>query len=236
MGCAATALLPGESACARSSALPEEQQRLPAMAHVIRISYKPQYQPRFDYSEEEEARYALMTKDVVKRCGQRLTLGLLTGIRVDPSLAPRTARQTSDHKKLYDFVPTRNGWLLSRRAMELIESIDRGIHQFIPFDLRLKDGSPAPEPRWIFNNCAQIDTAIAPEHSTVGAVTPDQPYWFFAFKAGPRKGAVYKDKVAHRAIWSDRRFERLFVSDLFWNELQKLGIKEIESVLPAPEV
>jgi hypothetical protein len=67
-------------------------------------------------------------------------------------------------------------------------------------------------------------------------VMPDNPNWFFAFDPGPQKLAVYKDKVAHRAIWSDRRFKRLFVSDLFWNELQKLGIKEIESELPAPEV
>jgi hypothetical protein len=134
------------------------------MAHVIRISYKPQYQPRFHYSEEEEARYDLMIKEAEKRSGQRLTLGTRSGIPVDSSLAPRTARQTSDHKKLYDLVPTRNGWLLSRRAMELIES------------------------------------------------------------------------MAHRAVWTDRRFKEVFVSDLFWNELQKLGIKEIESELPAPEV
>lgn len=206
------------------------------MAHVIRISYKPQYQPRFDYPEEEVTRHRKMISEAEKSTGQQIGMGPLTSIRLDASLAPRTARQTSDHKKLYDFVPTRYAWLLSRRAMELIESIDRGIHQFIPFDLRLKDGFPAPEPRWIFNNCARLDTAIAPEHSTAGPVMPDNPNWFFAFDPGPQKLAVYKDKVAHRAIWSDRRFKRLFVSDLFWNELQKLGIKEIESELPAPEV
>jgi hypothetical protein len=65
---------------------------------------------------------------------------------------------------------------------------------------------------------------------------PDNPNWFFEFERGPRKLAVYKNKVAHRAVWSDRRFKEVFVSDLFWNELQRFGIKEIESEMPAPEL
>src|SRR5262245_44815882 len=107
------------------------------MAHIVNISFESRYQPRFKFSEEEEARYRLMIEDMRRRSSLQIPGSPLAGIRVDPSLAPRTPRLVSNHKKLHDFVPVRFGWGLSKRAIDLIESIEPGVHQHLPLDLRL---------------------------------------------------------------------------------------------------
>jgi hypothetical protein len=142
----------------------------------------------------------------------------------------------SNHKKLYDFVPVLIGWALSKRAIDLIESIEPGVHQYLPLDLRMKDGSPSPEPCWLLNICSRIESPVAEEFSNCQRVGFPEDYWRYGFGYGPKKLAVHKSKIAGRAIWTDRRFDQAFVSDQFWNAMQTLGLKGLTSDLPVTEV
>lgn len=101
---------------------------------------------------------------------------------------------------------------VSEGFKDLIEGIEPGVHQFIPFDLFDKDGQKINRNTY-FWRVRQFLDAINPEP---GGVEPlgRVPNHMWTMVPGRKNLAVYKDRIKGHAAWYDARFiNYLFVSD-----------------------
>jgi hypothetical protein len=134
------------------------------------------------------------------------------GERIPDHLFPKRIQFTKG-KRLFDY----NSYAgfppaaLSTRLKDLIESIEPGVHQFAPVEVLHKDGSPYGETFWFYNILTVID-AINPVKGGVYKQPrsnfdkdPDAFVWTIK-SGGDGFLAVYKDRVAGRAMWLDKRF------------------------------
>ncbi len=115
-------------------------------------------------------------------------------------------------KKVYDLSNYMTGGLaISQRLKDAIEDIEPGVHQFIPFELLNKDGSPYEAQFYFYNICTEVD-AVNP---VLGGLEqqfyvddpqkrPDCYHW--KAKPGYKNLAVFKDRIAGRAMWTDCRY------------------------------
>ncbi len=199
------------------------------MAYLVNTSFNLLFPGQFEYPEEEAKQFRQNMEVLGKEYGLFEGIHMQSGFRIDPALFPRHPKMQFKTKKLRDFINTQLGWLVSRRAKELVEKFEPGVHQFIQVDLQQKNRTAWPEPYWMFNMCTRLDTAIAEEHSNCTRISPDKPYWTFAFGYGPETLAVRRAMVEHRSFWTDHRYARLFISDRFFKALTVVGIEEIGS-------
>ena len=134
-------------------------------------------------------------------------------------LFPKTLQFTRG-KRLFDYnAYCPFGPALSTRLKDLIETIEPGVHQFVPVEVLHKDGTPYGEPFWLYSICTKID-AINPVKGGVMKAPgwnfdkdPDAYYWDIK-SGGDEYLAVYKDGVAGRAMWRDLRYSTAqFFSD-----------------------
>lgn len=110
--------------------------------------------------------------------------------------------------------------IITNHVRDAIEALEPGVHQYLPFELYYKDGTPVPGERWYLNICNRLDT-IAPEHCNIG-VYPDVGKYFTG--NGPPDVKVWKHKVAGHAIWSEWKYNnRTYVSDALADALKAMG-------------
>jgi hypothetical protein len=137
--------------------------------------------------------------------------------RLPEDLLPRRF-QFIKGRKLYDWndLTSFSLGIWSTRLKDIVEGVEPGVHQFAPVEIFHKDGSPYGGTFWLWQCCTMID-AISPD---LGGVykrqSPFDPdYYSWVIKSGGwDKLAVYKEKIAGRAMWRDRRYPvEIFFSD-----------------------
>ncbi len=136
-------------------------------------------------------------------------------------------------KKVYDLSNYMQGGLaISQRLKDAIEAIEPGVHQFIPFDLLNKDGSPYEAQFYFYNICTEVD-AVNPVLGGVkkrfyGLSPEEHPdIYSWQIKSGGDKNlAVFKNRIAGRAIWTDRRYTVVrFFSDTLLARMRADGME-----------
>jgi hypothetical protein len=107
--------------------------------------------------------------------------------------------------------------IVNNRIKYAVEAIEPNVHQFIPTTLILPDGSRDTS-WWAMRFCNKID-AIAFEHcADLYEYRPwidryPDYYWYRSNEDSRMSVAVYKDRVAGKAIWWDWRFQHDFMSE-----------------------
>jgi hypothetical protein len=132
------------------------------------------------------------------------------GMRIPEYLRPKRAQFTKG-RQLYDyngFCPFRP--IISDRLKNLMESFEPGVHQFSPVSVFHKDGTPYGGTFWLYVILTVVD-AINPikggvEKVPLSKTDPDEYDWKIK-PGGDACLAVYKDWIAGRAMWWDRRFQ-----------------------------
>lgn len=140
-------------------------------------------------------------------------------------LFPRQVRFTKG-KKLSDYNGiVGGGTAVSQAFKDAVELIEPGVHQFFPVEILLKDGTLYKDPIYFLNIATRVES-INPElggfNKSFSSKTPDRYYWSAA--SGKAEFlAVYKDRLAGRALWKDNRFggHYEFASDALLEQLRK---------------
>lgn len=135
-------------------------------------------------------------------------------------------------------------YAVSATAIELIESVDPGVHRYHPFDLTMADGSPAAEPYFLLNIGQRADT-IALEASPhmvkrmhdkmVGNEPGTHPDWYSYVidkKQNYPTSAVYRNRVANLSIWYDYKLAQVMICDTLMALFLDHGILRLEEEPP----
>ncbi|MEP7350081.1 MAG: DUF1629 domain-containing protein [Sphingorhabdus sp.] len=107
--------------------------------------------------------------------------------------------------------------IVNDRIKNAVEAIEPGVHQFIPTIITMPDGSRDAS-WWAMRICHSID-AIAAEHCVDFHEYRPKPteypdYFLYRSNEDNRmRVAVYKDRLARKAIWWDWRFQHTFFSE-----------------------
>jgi len=114
---------------------------------------------------------------------------------------------------------------VSQRFKDAIESVEPGIHQFIPFELWGQGGELIEKPFYFWRIRTSLD-AISPE---LGGVKPSRNspnhQWNILPGDGREKLAVHKVSIDGRAAWCDVRMPvRRFVLDEAVTALKEHGV------------
>ena len=154
---------------------------------------------------------------------------------LDESLTPRKLRLVSGEVKWDYFGRIGFGGCgtVSARFRDVIERIEPGVHQFIPFDLYDKNDQRIDVALYAWRIRTALD-AIDPSLGGVkpleiAGVTPPgggpDHLWTIRTGGGREKLAVRKELIAGRAAWRDVRFPtRKFVSDAVVSLLEEQGL------------
>ena len=126
---------------------------------------------------------------------------------------------------IVDIVDTSFGtYAISQRVIDIIEAIEPGVHQYLPYELIQPDGSVHPDQRWLLNVCTRIE-ALDYESSNVVALR-DRPQFNHDRNTGHHL-VVRKSVVEGRALWFEYRYRgaqgQFLLSDRFWDALNKAG-------------
>ena len=145
----------------------------------------------------------------------------------DESLMPTKYRLSrGDHHWDYaQHVGIGGSHAVSQRFKNAIESVEPGIHQFIPFELWDQSGELIPEPFYFWRIRTSLDV-ISPE---LGGVKPSHNspnhQWNILPGDGREKLAVHKASIVGRAAWCDVRMSvRRFLSDEAVTALKDHGV------------
>lgn len=236
---------------------------------------------RFKYPREEVDRFKQAKRYLQQKTqARRLTTNFLSGIRIPEDLAPRYAylrRSTPGRPSvssikqshvdgwceatgkdpyeywnpIHDITNTHFGWVFSRKAKELVESLEADSHQFLEFEFRKMDGSPIERSFWLLNICKRFD-AIAVDRSSIVKAGPDlkndpdnwrymSNRWysrgpgngkFDIVKVGrapvlPEKFFFRREGVYGHALWAGIRWPGVFVSDALHDLIEEANFQEV---------
>jgi len=118
---------------------------------------------------------------------------------------------TSSHQDLEPMFPTKHRNAVSAEIREFIESIEPGVHQFIPTDINLQDGSKASGQYYLVNICNQLD-AVDDVRSELNKSVYSNVY---ISVGNPNDRFILRqDVVGEKSLWIDSRVVGVeFMSD-----------------------
>ncbi|RNJ62704.1 MAG: hypothetical protein EDM03_09490 [Porphyrobacter sp. IPPAS B-1204] len=151
---------------------------------------------------------------------------LMQGWRWPIPDTPFRARLRKPQKHIVDVISSGfDGYAISQRAIDIIEAIEPGVHQYLPFELINPDGSVHSEPRWLLNVCTRAFTLnIVRSNVIVHKQLPG----IYVHTSNDIKLVVHKEKVAGRALWYEYRYQgaqgMFLMSDACWSAFQAAGI------------
>ncbi len=117
-------------------------------------------------------------------------------------------------------------YAISQKVIDIIENIEPGVHQYLPYEMINLDGSVHPAKRWLLNVCTRLEL-VDIERSNVVEVKDVDTFGLVAGK--PRKLIVDAKRVMGRAIWCEYRCtgtpSKTLISDQFFDALQVAEIR-----------
>jgi hypothetical protein len=199
-------------------AIPEERQRLVAMAEKLAADIEAQYLAG-ERNRDTQAYPFFGTPNLPK---------LLEGWRFSIPETPFREKLKNETDEVVDIVTSRfNSYAISDKVVEIIESIEPGVHSYLPYELLRPDGSVHPARRWLLNVCTRAEV-IDVEKSNAGWLAGKGPRWF-AENPGERKLVVRADEASRRALWCEWRYNgvggKMIVSDRLYNAVKSAGLK-----------
>ncbi|MEO8373953.1 MAG: DUF1629 domain-containing protein [Sphingomonas bacterium] len=106
---------------------------------------------------------------------------------------------------------------MSERVVDLIESIEPGVHRYLPIEVYNADGA-FRERRWHLNICNRLDT-LAPKHSNI-VVSKTGSY---LIGNGAFQVSAWKHKIAGHAVWVEYLMGAGYclISDEFYEAIRR---------------
>lgn len=122
-------------------------------------------------------------------------------------------------------------YAISQKVIDIVEAIEPGVHQYLPYELLQPDDSVHPDRRWLLNCCARIQ-AIDWEKSRV-VKWQNLPLYGDLFTETERVAhiVVRKEVSQGRALWYDYLYtggggrNPFTVSNALWDELNAAGCR-----------
>lgn len=118
-------------------------------------------------------------------------------------------------------------YAISDKVVDAIESIEPGIHQYIPYEFLRPDGSVHPARRWLLNVCTRAEV-VDVEQSNAGWLASPGSRWF-AERPGENRIVVRAEEASRRALWCEWRYNgvggKLIVSDRLYDALKSNGLR-----------
>lgn len=147
---------------------------------------------------------------------------------LDPDVMPDKRRLAEGRTDwgISGFVGFDKAPAVSEAFRDVIEALEPGVHQFIPFDLIRADGSKTEKQFLVWRIRTTLE-AINPE---TGGVKKNSDRAYYDFVRIPERGqsenfSVHKDLVAGHAAWRDIRYPSYaFLSDAAAQALRDTGI------------
>jgi hypothetical protein len=198
--------------------IPEEQERYETMGKAFAQKLIDDYRA----AGKNPYEYALIANDPFHPYfSPHVVAPLMQGWRWPMPDQPFRNRLKHREGKIVDIIDTSyNTYAISQRVIDIIESIEPDVHQYLPYELIQKDGSVHPDKRWLLNVCTRIET-LDYERSNVIALR-DREY-FLDDRTSDHHLVVRKSAVEGRALWFEYRYRgsqgQFLLSDRFWNAL-----------------
>ena len=202
--------------------IPEDQQRYETMGKAFAQKLIDDYRA----AGKEPYDYSLIARDPYHPYFSPFPLPcMMQGWRWPAPDQPFRNRLKRREGRIVDIVDTSfETYAVSQRVIDIIESIEPGVHQYLPYELICKDGSVHPDRRWLLNICTRAET-LDYERSNVTALR-DRPH-FYADRTNNHHLVVRTEAVAGRALWYEYRYRgthgQFLLSDRFWNALNEAG-------------
>lgn len=221
------------------------------MAWFFATEYKDReqgtyYAPELERIPEEEERFNAMRAALAKKLWAEWKAGdqemdtpvfpnihfqagpkLLEGWAFPMFEEPLRARLVHQEGAIVDIVNSTFGtWAISQKVIDIIESIEPGVHRYLPFELIQPDGSVHPDRRWLLNVCARAEV-VDTERSNVVWLKGRMPRKF-ADLHGKKHLILKACEMTTRTLWYEWRYNtspRTFASDRLWDALQAAGIR-----------
>lgn len=175
------------------------------------------------------------------------TPGPIAGFRY-PDLGGPIRLQVSRRNKIEipDIALFDASMIITKRVRDAIESIEPDVHNYLPVEVIMPDGSLAAS-RWLLNICTRIDTIAVDKSEDVREIFPPMmarkfPGWSrynSDLQPGRTKIAVYRDRIAGRAIWFEYKLGWAMCSDKLHDWIVDNNVRAIEwdyQVNPVVEV
>jgi hypothetical protein len=151
----------------------------------------------------------------------------LEGYRWPMPDEPFRAQLVKQEEHIIDIIGSTFGcYALSQKVIDMIEAIEPGVHQFLPYELLNPDGSAHPAKRWLLNVCTRVEV-IDRERSNVQWMAAPSDRWFYD-APGKAYLVARADEASKRALWHEWRYhglEKTFVTDRLWDALKAAGIR-----------
>jgi len=140
----------------------------------------------------------------------------------DEPFRNRLKRKTG---RIVDIVtPEFPAYAISQRVIDLIEAIEPGVHQYLPYEMIQPDGSVHPEKRWLLNVCTRADTLDYERSDVIPLKAAPAEYMD---RTRFRSIAIRKAEAERRAVWYEYRYVGssgdFLVSDRLWDALHEAG-------------
>lgn len=141
--------------------------------------------------------------------GQPIDVAALGAIRV---------RVTSDHKALEPMVPLGRRHAVSQSIRDFIETIEPGVHQFIPVEVTFSNGEAPTEKYYLANICNLVD-AVDKANSRMKKSSYGSK--FIVTGSSNAKVVLNKSAINEMALWIDSSITGMnFMSDDLYEKLQ----------------
>ncbi|MEM7675975.1 MAG: DUF1629 domain-containing protein [Myxococcota bacterium] len=141
------------------------------------------------------------------------------------------------------------GFCVNQAFKNAVESIEPGVHQFIPFDVYNKDGTRYPDTFYTFHVYTLVDAI----NFETGGIKKRPGYHYdkgnpddFRYapgrldlsKAETEYRSVFKDRITGRAAWRDKRmpYPYIFASDALVERLKAAKLEGWEAEFYFKEV
>lgn len=134
--------------------------------------------------------------------GRRWPISYSFGYPIDvEALGDVRVQITSAHKTLPPMFPAKFRHAVSQTIREYIETVDVGIHQFIPMSVMLKSGEAPPEPYYLVNICRVVD-AVDTSKTTLRRANGNGSFLLTNDWSG--SVTLHGDLISNLALWIDR--------------------------------
>lgn len=175
-------------------------------------------------------------------------VGLMSGFRYPTYDEPIRVKVTKLSGTLPDFlhVPRQFAFSITQEVRDLIEKFEPGVHQYLPFELHLPGGQKEPTSRWLLNICNRLDTISIESSRNIVEGFPNRELYpalsYYGASSGKREFAVFRDKIAGHALWSEYKYDGLiglsheFAEEIFRRKLRGWQFYYFTQLMQAREV
>jgi hypothetical protein len=158
------------------------------------------------------------------------TLGFGSGILFPEPPAPLKIRITKlPGSQLPDFLAS---LYVSDKIKAKVEEMEPGVHQFLPLEVEMPDGSITDKHYWIWCNMNMLDTLVLEKSKYMIEIWPNKEkmpnysrYQEYGDHINKPTWALNKAVIAGKSKWVDYKLRQVFFSDDFANWLDAEGIK-----------